>query len=139
LLWQILPLARGRGNKKNAPIPGYGDEREVRGTTPFRLTNQPIKKPVGAATGRKSQPHLIGYDLGKVYTLGLDNGGYSGAGYSVCSLSPCNSKVHSALSCGRIFHQSTALWPPVRRLLVLFEVFVYYIVLDYIQKVQFVK
>jgi hypothetical protein len=42
---------RGDGELKNAPIPGTGDEREVRGTTPFRLTKQPIKKPAGAATG----------------------------------------------------------------------------------------
>jgi len=58
----------------------------------------------------------------KADTLYLDNGGISGRGYlRVCS--PGNSEVHSLRSCGQVFSLALLSVPPVRQLLVLFNVF----------------
>lgn len=114
----------GRGIKERAH-PQAGDERVVRGTTPFRLTGDLNKNSRRCCDGdEKASLTQSGYDQVEVYTLCPDNGGSSGSGYSAFAFSPCDSEVHSVLVCGRDFHLSTALWPPVQRLLVLFLVFV---------------
>ncbi|HUV25967.1 MAG TPA: hypothetical protein VMW34_01255, partial [Anaerolineales bacterium] len=53
----FLPSA-GEGGIKNAPIPGIGDERKVRGTTPFRLTNKLIKKTRRCCDGMRKPASL---------------------------------------------------------------------------------
>jgi len=56
-LAEFLPSVGDGGIKKRAR-PQTGDERVVRGTTPFRLTRHLIKKPAGAATGLKKPASL---------------------------------------------------------------------------------
>jgi hypothetical protein len=61
MIWTLaghLLVVGGRGNKERAH-PQAGDERVVRGATPFRLTWASIKKPAGAATGIEGQPHSV--------------------------------------------------------------------------------
>jgi hypothetical protein len=85
------------------------------------LINQ---KPADDATGKRASLTRSRYDLiNPVYTLCLDNGGFSGSGYNKRNASPCNSKVHSASACRLDFHLSQLSGLPFQRLLVLFTVF----------------
>jgi hypothetical protein len=56
----------------------------ARGATPLRL-NPLIKNPVGDATGTMSQPHSIRARRKICDALYPDNGGDSGAGYSIAT------------------------------------------------------
>jgi hypothetical protein len=88
------------------------------------------KKPRRDGDGEKGQPHLMEY-VGFVtgYTLCPDNGGSSGAGYSII-LSPCSSENHSALGYAWHFHQLAILWASFLCLLFLFTAFENYFSID---------
>jgi hypothetical protein len=70
--------------------------RTLWSVVPPNLGCRLTKTPVVMHNRGKRPASLISGTAETAYTLCLDNGGSSGAGYSD-DLSPCNSKVHSAL------------------------------------------
>lgn len=80
-----------------------------------REIKYPNKRPASLIQGTTSLNRLV-------YTLGLDNGGDSGAGYWEFR-SPCNSKVHSALAFRQGSHLPLLSGLPFQHVLVLFTVF----------------
>ena len=105
--------------------PPEGDEREDAPAVPLHL-GWVLKResPSVMRRGRKSQPHLIRARQCACDALCPDNGGDSGARYSAMyCLSPCSSKVHSAVMCARGSHLFPLSVPPYRRVLALFKAF----------------